>query len=120
MSSMDSSAVARLRPQSRSRITNRPNEVAVDGRSKLGRRVRDIADSLAGQLGGWNALPVGTAANVRRAAELLALAEQARADALALGHYIGADRSGLVQIENLAARAVKGLGLRRLTRFVRP
>jgi hypothetical protein len=40
------------------------------------RRVRDLAESSAAQLGGWSALSDAQAASIRRAAELKALAEK--------------------------------------------
>src|SRR5262245_20221053 len=66
-------AIAR---QQRSRVTNRPRELVIDRRGKLGRRVRDLADAYASGLGGWSALSELQAAAVRRAAELCALCEK--------------------------------------------
>jgi hypothetical protein len=52
----------------RSRVTNKPRRMAIDGRSQLGRRVRDLAETFAVQLGGWPVLSDLMAANVRRQA----------------------------------------------------
>jgi hypothetical protein len=94
----------------RSKVTNRPSKMVIDGRSLLGRRVRDMADYYVAQLGGcWATLTDMQAAAVRRAAELTALAEQARADALKNGN---ADPEQLVRLENLATRAERRLSFK--------
>jgi hypothetical protein len=78
------------------RITNRPSKMVLDGRNELGRRIKDLAHAFADQLGGWTALSDTLAANVRKAAELTALAEKIRADALRNGNV---DPLGLVRLE---------------------
>jgi hypothetical protein len=99
-----------VRPtNNRSRISNRPRRMAIDGRSQLGRRLHDLAQDFAAQLGGWPGLSDTAAANVRRAAELTALAEQKRAEALQDGSV---DPVGLVRLEGAAGRAVRALGLK--------
>jgi hypothetical protein len=98
-------AIAR---QQRGRVTNRPRKMAIDGRGKLGRRVRDLADAYASGLGGWPNLTELQAAAVRRAAELCALCEQERAVALREGR---GDPVGLVRLEGMASRAVAKLNL---------
>jgi hypothetical protein len=82
--------------------------MVIDGRTDLGRRVRDLAESYALRLGGWPALNDMQAAAVRRAAELCALSEKARADALQQGNV---DPIALARIEGVADRAVRRLGL---------
>jgi len=94
----------------RARSTNRPQKMVIDGRTELGRRVRDLAETFALRLGGWAALSDTLAANVRRAAELSALTEKARADALRNGNV---DPLGLVRLEGAANRAVRALQLDR-------
>ena len=87
-----------IRPWARnqnSRITNRPQKPAVSGRSALGRRARDLAETFAHELGGWDALEGMQAASVRCAAEMVALFEKARADAL---HEGRADPDALVRL----------------------
>jgi hypothetical protein len=84
--------------------------MVIDGRSELGRRLRDLAETFAARLGGWAALSDALAANVRKAAELSALAEQARADALRNGNV---DPVALVRLEGAASRAVRALHLDR-------
>ena len=93
----------------RSKITNRPNKMVIDGRTPLGRRLRDIADQLAAGLGGWSQLNELQAGTVRKAAELLALSEDARARRLNGDVSIALD--DLVRLDRLAAQAVKALGL---------
>jgi hypothetical protein len=81
----------------------------VSQRSALGKRLRDLADAFAERLGGWPALSVTTAAAVRKAAELVALSEQMRRDALRNGCT---DPDRLLRFEGVASRAVRQLGLR--------
>ena len=109
-SSIGNAPTAPRPPHSRSRISNHPRRMAIDGRSQLGRRVRDFAENFAVQLGGWAALSDAQEANVRRAAELTALAEQARAEALRTGNV---DPLGLVRLDGAANRAVRALYLDR-------
>src|SRR5215475_16071665 len=106
----DHSQAARRPANNRSRSTNRPAKMVIDQRSAVGRRLKDLADAYAEALGGWPKLSDAQAAAVRRAAEMVALAEQARHEALRNG--VG-DPDRLVRLENLAARAVKALSLDR-------
>jgi HEAT repeat protein len=80
----------------------------IDRRSAFGRRLRDLADILSDELGGWASLSEMQAVQVRTAAELLCIAEQARAEALAEGR---ADPEGLVRLQRAAALAMRQLGL---------
>jgi hypothetical protein len=84
--------------------------MAIDGRSQLGRRLRDLAENFAAQLGGWPALSDTMTAAIRRAAELTALAEKTRAEALRNGNF---DPLVLVRLEGAASRAVRALALDR-------
>jgi hypothetical protein len=93
----------------RSRLTSKPQRPSVSQRSALGKRLRDLADGFAERLGGWPALSVTAAAAVRKAAELVALSEQMRRDALRNGCT---DPDRLLRFEGVAARAVRALGLR--------
>lgn len=79
-----------------------------DGRTRGARRLRDLADSFAEALGGWPALRPLQADAVRRAAELMTLAEQTRASALETGTV---DLTSLSQVEGKAERALRALGL---------
>jgi hypothetical protein len=101
---------AKQRPSNyRSRLTSKPQRPAVSQRSALGKRLRDLADAFAERLGGWHALSVTTAAAVRKAAELVAISEQMRRDALRNGCT---DPDRLLRFEGVAARAVRALGLK--------
>jgi len=82
--------------------------MVVNGRTALGRRLKDLADSYARSLGGWSSLSDTLAANVRKAAELTALSEQARAGALRNGTF---DPIAVARIEGVASRAVRALSL---------
>ena len=93
----------------RSRISNKPHKMAIDGRTQLGRRLHDLGRELrrsARRLVG--AVETMAAKLVRKAAELSALAEQTRADALANGNV---EPLALVRLDGAATRAVRALGL---------
>jgi hypothetical protein len=101
---------AKQRPSNyRSRLTSKPQRPVISQCTSLGKRLRDLADAFAERLGGWPALSVSTAAAVRRAAELTAISEQMRRDALRDGCT---DPDGLLRFEGVAVRAVRALGLR--------
>ena len=57
-------------------------------------------------------LTEGQLVDVRRAAELTALAEQARAKAMREGTGGAGELSVLIRLESTAARAIKALGLK--------
>jgi hypothetical protein len=92
-----------------SRLTSKPQRPAISQRSALGKRLRDLADAFAEQLGGWAALSVTAAAGVRRAAELQAMCEMARANML---NGVPTDMLALVRLEGVAARAIRALGIK--------
>jgi hypothetical protein len=92
----------------RSRITNDPRRLPVSGRTALGRRIADLADGYAAALGGWPGLSAVMCANVRRSAELTALAEQKRAEAL---RDTSVDPLAVVRPHGAADRAVRALQL---------
>jgi len=94
----------------RAKLTNKPQRMSINGRTAIGRRVRDLCEGFVAQLGGWSALSDTMIANVRKAAELSALAEQTRAAALRDGNV---DALGLVRLEGAATRAVRALSLDR-------
>jgi hypothetical protein len=101
---------AKQRPSNyRSRLTSKPQRPVVSQCTALGKRLRDLADAFAERLGGWPTLSVPTAAAVRRAAELTAISEQMRRDALRNGCT---DPDGLLRFEGVAVRAVRALGLK--------
>ena len=93
----------------RSKTTNKPRRFLVRGRTALGRRIQD-ADQYAFALGGWQALSDLMAANVRRTAELMTLAEKKRGIALRDGNI---DLLCLVRLEGAARRAEAALQLDR-------
>jgi hypothetical protein len=92
----------------RGRTTNNPRRFSVSGRTALGRRIRDLADTYAHALGGWASLGDMLALNVKKASELVAIAELARADALRDGNI---DPLHLVRLDGAANRAVRALQL---------
>lgn len=92
----------------RSKLSNQRRVFPISARSALGRRLRDLADDYAARLGGWRTLSDVMVSNVRRAAELAALAEQSRAAALRDGNV---DPVALARIDGCARRAERALGL---------
>jgi hypothetical protein len=91
---------------SRAKVTNDPVRARASGNSRQGRRLRDLYAAFTAQLG--HPVDPTTAAAVLAACELLVAAENARA-ALLAGR---GDVDQVVRLENLAARAVRRLGLR--------
>jgi hypothetical protein len=82
--------------------------MAIDGRTKLARRIFDIAEGFAHQLGGWASLSLAMIASIKRAAELSALAERTRDEALRKATY---DPVSIARLEGAAERAVRALQL---------
>jgi len=78
-----------------------------DGRTPLAYRIRALVKEYAAAVGDGASNPMMAAA-IRRAAELQALAEQARADAVRNGAF---DPIALARIEGCADRAVRKLRL---------
>jgi hypothetical protein len=108
----DSTATTDRPSNVRARLTNNPRKLAgVDGRTTRGRRRRDLIESYVGALGGWRAVTDAQLSDIRRAAELTAIAEQARAAALQDG-AVTIDLGGLIKIEGAADRAVRRLGIK--------
>lgn len=93
----------------RSRTTNDPRHLQKEPNLRAqDRRRRDLVEAFVRALGP-DAVTDLVLVQVRKAAELVALAEGARAAALTGGLQ---DVVGLIRIENAAARAVRLLGIR--------
>ena len=106
---LDSATVCGRSIPARSRVTNDPRKLlGVDGGTANGRRRLDLIDAFMAALGGVPSLSEAQCADVRRAAELMLIAEEARAQALR-GELV--DLSGLVRIEGAADRAGRRLGI---------
>jgi hypothetical protein len=90
----------------RAALTNNPLRVRADGRTPRGRRIRDLFRAYQSAAGNPSD-PAGVA-SILAAAELTVAAEEARAALLA---RIG-DVDQVIRLENLAARAVRRLGIR--------
>jgi hypothetical protein len=84
---------------------------AVDGRTLVARRRRELIDVYASALGGHAVLSEGQLIDIRKAAELTALAEQARARAMRDGVGDTAELSAMIRLESTAARAVRAVNV---------
>jgi hypothetical protein len=84
----------------------------LDGRTQTARRRREMIDVYTAALGGPAALSEGQQIDIRKAAELTALAEQARARAMREGFADAGELSAMVRLESTAARAVRALNIR--------
>jgi hypothetical protein len=90
----------------RAAMTNDPLRVRADGRTPQGKRIRDLFRAFQAAAG--NGSDPATVASILAAAELTVAAEAARAALLAGG----GDIEQVVRLENLAARAVRRLGIK--------
>lgn len=79
----------------------------LDGRTRAAKRARELAAGFEAELGG--VLTAGQRLAVERAAQLVALAEDARARRL--GGDMTVTLEDLVRIDNSASRAVRQLGI---------
>lgn len=106
------SATAKSSTTNRAKISNDPRYLAGHtGRSPAGRRRRDLVNFYVDALGGADNVTPVQVTDIRRAAELTALAEETRAKALCEG--TGAvDLAALVRLEGAASRAVRALGIK--------
>lgn len=95
----------------RSQLVDKPPSRGgtVDGRTLAARRRRELINAYTVALGGIEAISVSRLVDVRRAAELVALAESERAKALR-GEAV--DLSALIRVEGAADRAVRRLGIK--------
>jgi hypothetical protein len=96
----------------RARTTNDPRFLrGHSGTSPAGRRRRDLVQAFVEALGGPSVVNAVQLTDIRRAAELTALAEETRGKALSEG--AGAvDLASLVRLEGAASRAVRALGIK--------
>jgi hypothetical protein len=95
------------------RRKKKPTMPHLDGRTRQARRIKAITESFVSALGG--VIDDASMVRVRRAAELIAVAEIARAHTLT-GKKV--DMSKLIRAENLAARAMRELGFDKPRRAV--
>lgn len=84
----NSTEKAMRHPLARSRLSNDPWAMpGIDGRTTAGRRFRDVAVSIAGDLGGLDALSQAQVQLVKRAAWLASLCERLEGEAAAGGDF---------------------------------
>lgn len=96
----------------RAKISNDPRYLAGhSGRTPAGRRRRDLVTAFVDALGGADKVTPVQLMDIRRAAELTALAEETRAKALCEGTG-SVDLASLVRLEGAASRAVRALGVK--------
>jgi hypothetical protein len=96
----------------RSPADNPPTRGGIlDGRTRRARRRRELIRTYSKALGGDRALTDGQRVDIRKAAELVALAEDARALALQEGPGGAGAISAMVRLESASARAVRALKL---------
>jgi hypothetical protein len=84
----------------------------LDGRTLAARRLRELIDIYTAALGGAASLSDGQRLDIRKAAELTALAEQARARAMREGASGAGELTAMVRLEGMAARAVRALDIK--------
>lgn len=91
----------------------RPSQGGIlDGRTLVARRRRELIDIYTTALGGPAALSEGQRIDIRRAAELVALSEAARARAMREGTGDASELSAMIRLESTAARAVRALNIK--------
>ena len=112
-------AVAGAPRSTRSRVSNGSAMFidAVDGRSKMSRRFRDVLSEIFSDLGGADGLSEGQRQLARRCALLSVTCEQLEARSVA-GEEIDLDTFG--QLTDRLGRAFGRLGLRRAKRDITP
>ena len=64
--------------------------MSIDGRSRLGRRVADLAEDFAQRLGGWASLSDTMIASIRRAAELSSLDRPREPEPMSIEEHLAA------------------------------
>lgn len=102
----------------RSRITNGKQLLAnIDGRTADARRYRDLAASLADDLGGVASLTEAHRALVRQAAAMIVQSERLQS-AVLRGEIV--DSEQLVRLANSATRILTRLGVKRPARDLTP
>ena len=90
----------------------RPSQGGIlDGRTRRARRRRELIAAYTNALGGDRALTEGQRVDIRKAAELVALAEDCRALAMQQGPGSPGALSALVRLESSSTRAVRALRL---------
>lgn len=104
----------------RARATNDPRYLhGHSGWTPAGRRRRDLVAAFVEALGGPDKLTPVQLIDIRKAAELTALAEEQRGKALCDGIAPG-ELAALVRLEGSASRATKALGIKPAGRQASP
>jgi len=103
---------AKASTTNRAKITNDARYLAGhSGRTPAGRRRRDLVNAFIEALGGPDKVTSVQLTDIRRAAELTALAEETRGRALCEG-IAAVDLQGLIRLEGAASRAVRAMGIK--------
>jgi hypothetical protein len=109
---VDAKAKMDTQPAKQSPADKRPSQGGIlDGRTRRARRRRELIEAYSNALGGDRALTEGQKVDIRKAAELVALAEDCRALAMQEGPGGAGALSALVRLESSSTRAVRALRL---------
>ena len=84
----------------------------LDGRTLIARRQRALANAFILALGGLDRVSAVQMADVKRAAELVALAEATRSRIMRAGATPAGELTALIRLEGTAARAQRALGIK--------
>jgi len=104
---------SKMDTQPKQSADKRPSQGGIlDGRTRRARRRRELIEAYSTALGGAATLTEGQRTDIRKAAELVALAEDCRALAMQEGAPGGPGAvSAMVRLESASARAVRALRL---------
>lgn len=89
-----------------------PSAPQLDGRTSIARRQRALANAFIVALGGLDRVSAVQMANVKRAAELIALAEATRARLMRADATGAGELTALIRLEGTASRAQRALGIK--------
>ena len=111
ISSADRHSLAELPSRQRSRVTNGSKLIAdVDGRSAEARRYKDVAMSLADDLGGAAGLTEAQRALVRQAAAMIVQSEKMQG-AMIRGELVDVEQQ--TRVANALSRTLNRLGIKK-------
>lgn len=89
-----------------------PERPKLDGRTLIARRQRALANAFVLALGGSERVSAVQMTDIKRAAELMALAEATRSRVMRAGATSAGELTALIRLEGTAARAQRALGIK--------